>query len=121
MSELNVMWLDRSSCGLSVYAWLFGVGCLLCLLLCGVGLGAVFLLFVSRASRYGFGIFGCWVDSCRTRNFCSGCALLGSLSGRVCCILASVVFLFAAMCVVSLSCVLLLLSVGDGCGAGVLV
>jgi membrane protein YqaA with SNARE-associated domain len=58
MSELNVMWLDRSSCGLSVYAWLFGVGCLLCLLLCWVGLGAVFLLFVSRASRYGFSIFG---------------------------------------------------------------
>ena len=32
MSELKVMWLDRSSCGLSVYTWLFGVGCLLCLL-----------------------------------------------------------------------------------------
>ena len=38
----------------------------------------------------------------------------------MCCIFALVAFLFAAMCVVSLSCVLLLLlSVGDGCGSSV--
>ncbi len=39
MSELKAIWFDRPSCGLSVCAWLFGVGCLLWLLFDGAEFG----------------------------------------------------------------------------------
>ena len=74
MSELKVMWFDRSSWGMRVYMWLLGVGFLLRLLVGTFCLSPMWLLFVSNASRYGLGMRGCCDESCWTRNLCSGLA-----------------------------------------------
>ena len=68
------------------------------------GLGTRCSLLVSMASRYGFGMCGCCVDSCGMRNFCSDWVLLGSLGVLLFSALAMVAFRFVSLCVFDVSC-----------------
>ena len=68
------------------------------------GLGARCSLLVSMASRYGFWMCGCCVESCGMRNFCSDWVLLVSLGVHVFSALALVAFRYVSLCVFAVSC-----------------